>query len=220
MRHRRWGTNSSVFTPNANAPSLYSVQNSNTTFIIKFLHTRTHIYIKYNLFLWWLSWIFSSQCSLSHDPAEIILVFWFGETFLIIINFEKSWAAYFFYGNHLFRIRWLLQSSKEQHSFLKIFCNIVNVFTVSVFRCKTYEDCCGTQCCVRVLSAQRIWFFWWVISTRVFLFCLKNVGQMVHPFSKPFVLCKVSEIQGSSQCGMIFTTLPERNTSCDFMGCF
>lgn len=52
----------------------------------------------------------------------------------------------------------------------------------------------------------------------------KNLGQMVywniHPFSKPLVLCKVAENQGSSRCGMTSTTIPERDNSCDFMGCF
>uniref|UniRef100_A0A672HAX1 Uncharacterized protein n=1 Tax=Salarias fasciatus TaxID=181472 RepID=A0A672HAX1_SALFA len=27
-------------------------------------------------------------------------------------------------------------------------------------RCRSYEDCCGTRCCVRALSIQRLWYFW------------------------------------------------------------
>uniref|UniRef100_A0AAZ3NXK1 WW domain binding protein VOPP1 n=1 Tax=Oncorhynchus tshawytscha TaxID=74940 RepID=A0AAZ3NXK1_ONCTS len=27
------------------------------------------------------------------------------------------------------------------------------------FICRSYEDCCGTRCCVRALSIQRLWYF-------------------------------------------------------------
>ncbi len=42
------------------------------------------------------------QSSVSHDPSEIILIYWFAarETFLIIINVENSCAAQYFWGNH------------------------------------------------------------------------------------------------------------------------
>ncbi len=38
---------------------------------------------------------------MSHDPPEIILIWWFGakETFLIIINAENTWAAKYFCVN-------------------------------------------------------------------------------------------------------------------------
>ncbi|KAM9681239.1 WW domain binding protein VOPP1 isoform 1-T1 [Dama dama] len=26
--------------------------------------------------------------------------------------------------------------------------------------CRPYEDCCGSRCCVRALSIQRLWYFW------------------------------------------------------------
>uniref|UniRef100_A0A3B5AX98 Uncharacterized protein n=1 Tax=Stegastes partitus TaxID=144197 RepID=A0A3B5AX98_9TELE len=26
--------------------------------------------------------------------------------------------------------------------------------------CRSYEDCCGTRCCVRALSIQKLWYFW------------------------------------------------------------
>ncbi len=50
-----------------------------------------NIVFKYDLFLWWQSWIFSIITSVSHDPSEIVLIYWFAaqETFLIIINVEK-----------------------------------------------------------------------------------------------------------------------------------
>ncbi len=44
------------------------------------------------------SWIVSiiTQSSVSHDPSEIIIIFWFAaqETSLIIINVENSCAAF------------------------------------------------------------------------------------------------------------------------------
>ncbi|XP_050980939.1 vesicular, overexpressed in cancer, prosurvival protein 1 isoform X2 [Labeo rohita] len=43
------------------------------------------------------------------------------------------------------------------------------------FVCKTYEDCCGTQCCVRALSVHRIWYF----CTGYF------IRRRVHPYPPP-----------------------------------
>uniref|UniRef100_A0A8C7QVJ3 WW domain binding protein VOPP1 n=1 Tax=Oncorhynchus mykiss TaxID=8022 RepID=A0A8C7QVJ3_ONCMY len=36
--------------------------------------------------------------------------------------------------------------------------------------CRSYEDCCGTRCCVRALSIQRLWYFWLLLMMGV-LFC-------------------------------------------------
>ncbi|KAJ8268523.1 hypothetical protein COCON_G00136950 [Conger conger] len=38
------------------------------------------------------------------------------------------------------------------------------------FICRSYEDCCGTRCCVRALSVQRLWYFWLLLMVGV-LFC-------------------------------------------------
>ncbi len=78
------------------------------------------------------------QSSVSHDPSEIILICWFAaqETFLII-NVENSCAASYFsqwklWNILIFKIPWLIESLKEQHLFeTEIFCNIINVFTVT-----------------------------------------------------------------------------------------
>ncbi|XP_031662559.1 vesicular, overexpressed in cancer, prosurvival protein 1-like isoform X2 [Oncorhynchus kisutch] len=40
----------------------------------------------------------------------------------------------------------------------------------STTRCRSYEDCCGTRCCVRALSIQRLWYFWLLLMMGV-LFC-------------------------------------------------
>nr|XP_016850166.1 PREDICTED: vesicular, overexpressed in cancer, prosurvival protein 1 [Anolis carolinensis] len=36
--------------------------------------------------------------------------------------------------------------------------------------CRSYEDCCGSRCCVRTLSIQRLWYFWFLLMMGV-LFC-------------------------------------------------
>ncbi|XP_028822878.1 vesicular, overexpressed in cancer, prosurvival protein 1 [Denticeps clupeoides] len=38
------------------------------------------------------------------------------------------------------------------------------------FICRSYEDCCGTRCCIRALSIQRLWYFWLLLMMGV-LFC-------------------------------------------------
>lgn len=39
------------------------------------------------------------------------------------------------------------------------------------FICRSYEDCCGTRCCVRALSIQRLWYFWLLLMLGVVLCC-------------------------------------------------
>ncbi|KAK2508361.1 hypothetical protein MC885_016107, partial [Smutsia gigantea] len=43
-------------------------------------------------------------------------------------------------------------------------------FVVVPDRCRPYEDCCGSRCCVRALSIQRLWYFWFLLMMGV-LFC-------------------------------------------------
>ncbi len=45
------------------------------------------------------------QSSVSHDPSEIILIYWFAaqETFLIIIKLENICADSYFWGNSFFQ---------------------------------------------------------------------------------------------------------------------
>ncbi|XP_033915079.3 vesicular, overexpressed in cancer, prosurvival protein 1 isoform X1 [Acipenser ruthenus] len=38
------------------------------------------------------------------------------------------------------------------------------------FICRSFEDCCGTRCCVRAFSIQRLWYFWLLLMMGV-LFC-------------------------------------------------
>ncbi|RVE59112.1 hypothetical protein OJAV_G00201380 [Oryzias javanicus] len=38
------------------------------------------------------------------------------------------------------------------------------------FICRSYEDCCGTRCCLRALSIQRLWYLWVLLMMGV-LFC-------------------------------------------------
>ncbi|KAG5286826.1 hypothetical protein AALO_G00019200 [Alosa alosa] len=38
------------------------------------------------------------------------------------------------------------------------------------FICRSYEDCCDTECCVRALSIQKIWYFWLLLLLAI-LFC-------------------------------------------------
>ncbi|KAM4687913.1 WW domain binding protein VOPP1 isoform 1-T2 [Discoglossus pictus] len=43
--------------------------------------------------------------------------------------------------------------------------------------CHAYEDCCGSRCCIRALSIQRLWYFWFLLMMG-FLFCC-GVGFFV-----------------------------------------
>ncbi|XP_055058239.2 WW domain binding protein VOPP1 isoform X1 [Misgurnus anguillicaudatus] len=53
------------------------------------------------------------------------------------------------------------------------------------FVCKTYEDCCDTQCCVRALSIQRIWYFGLLLVIAIAICCGAGyfIRRRVHTFS-------------------------------------
>ncbi len=82
----------------------------NNTFLFEYI-------LKYNLFLWYKAAFSASllQSSVSHDPSEIILIYWFAaqENFLLLSMLKMN----IFCVNHDFRILWWIESSKEQYLF-------------------------------------------------------------------------------------------------------
>lgn len=61
-------------------------------------------------------------------------------------------------------------------------------------RCKAYEDCCGTECCVRALAVQKIWYFWWVTFFKLQLYCfcflwnyIQNVLSLENELEHPSI---------------------------------
>uniref|UniRef100_A0A673VKB9 WW domain binding protein VOPP1 n=1 Tax=Salmo trutta TaxID=8032 RepID=A0A673VKB9_SALTR len=50
-------------------------------------------------------------------------------------------------------------------------------------RCRSYEDCCGTRCCVRALSIQRLWYFWLMLMMGVLFCCGAGIffRRCIHP---------------------------------------
>ncbi|KAI7809415.1 vesicular [Triplophysa rosa] len=55
------------------------------------------------------------------------------------------------------------------------------------FICKTYEDCCDTQCCVRVLSIQRTWYFGLLLVIAIVCCCGAGyfIRRRVHTYTLP-----------------------------------
>ncbi|XP_056322465.1 vesicular, overexpressed in cancer, prosurvival protein 1 [Danio aesculapii] len=53
------------------------------------------------------------------------------------------------------------------------------------FICKAYEDCCGTECCVRALAVQRIWYFWLLLIIAILCCCSTGyfIRRRAHPYS-------------------------------------
>ncbi|XP_077083188.1 WW domain binding protein VOPP1 isoform X2 [Siphateles boraxobius] len=83
------------------------------------------------------------------------------------------------------------------------------------FICKTYEDCCGTQCCVRALSAQSIWFFCtgYFIRRRVHPYPPPgepdfNVAFTRHPIMSPGLRQAGFRSYGDSETAIISTVYP------------
>ncbi len=70
------------------------------------------------------------QSSVSHDPPEIIIIYWFAvhETFLIIMNVENSCAASYFCVFSFLEESMMKSNLKEQHRLeIKIFSNNIKV---------------------------------------------------------------------------------------------
>ncbi|XP_015209822.1 WW domain binding protein VOPP1 [Lepisosteus oculatus] len=79
------------------------------------------------------------------------------------------------------------------------------------FICRSYEDCCGTRCCVRALSFQRLWYFWLLLMMGVLFCCGAGffIRRRMYPsplndepaFNVSFTRQPVSTTPGSQQPG-------------------
>ncbi|XP_067309921.1 VOPP1 WW domain binding protein a isoform X2 [Pseudorasbora parva] len=85
------------------------------------------------------------------------------------------------------------------------------------FICKTYEDCCGTQCCVRALSVPKIWYFCtgYFIRRRVHPYPPPgepdyNVAFTRHPIISPGLCQAGFHSYGDSETAVISTVYPVR----------
>uniref|UniRef100_A0A673JSE6 WW domain binding protein VOPP1 n=1 Tax=Sinocyclocheilus rhinocerous TaxID=307959 RepID=A0A673JSE6_9TELE len=103
----------------------------------------------------------------------------------------------------------------------------------SLFICRSYEDCCGTRCCVRALSIQRLWYFWLLLMMGVFFCCgagffirrrmypsvlseepAFNVSFTRQPVSSPGQLSQQPGMQGyGDPCGAMTTALTPGQTT-------
>ncbi|RLW11510.1 hypothetical protein DV515_00001813 [Chloebia gouldiae] len=66
-------------------------------------------------------------------------------------------------------------------------------------RCRSYEDCCGSRCCVRALSIQRLWYFWRMYPPPLVEEPTFNVSYTRQP---------VNSASGSQQPGVPYYTDP------------
>ncbi|XP_048832842.1 vesicular, overexpressed in cancer, prosurvival protein 1 isoform X1 [Brienomyrus brachyistius] len=74
------------------------------------------------------------------------------------------------------------------------------------FICRSYEDCCGTRCCVRALSIQRLWYFWLLLMMGV-LFCC-GAGFFIRRRSYP------SPVSEEPAFNVFFTRQPVSTPGC------
>ncbi|XP_056868318.1 vesicular, overexpressed in cancer, prosurvival protein 1 isoform X2 [Takifugu flavidus] len=68
--------------------------------------------------------------------------------------------------------------------------------------CRSYEDCCRTRCCVRVLSIHRLWYFWVLLMAGVLFCCGAGffIRRRIYPspladeptFNVSFTRCQVT----------------------------
>ncbi len=106
-------------------------KNSNIVNIfLQFQITDLHLFVfLYNLVM--QSWIF--QSSVSRDPSEIILIFWFAVQETLLSMLKTAVLLNIFVETQIFfKILWWIEISKDQHCFvIRIFCNIIIVFNVT-----------------------------------------------------------------------------------------
>nr|XP_026649218.1 vesicular, overexpressed in cancer, prosurvival protein 1 [Zonotrichia albicollis] len=85
-------------------------------------------------------------------------------------------------------------------------------------RCRSYEDCCGSRCCVRALSIQRLWYFWFLLMMGVLFCCGAGffIRRRMYPpplveeptFNVSYTRQPVNTASGSQQPGVPYYTDP------------
>ncbi|XP_021244681.1 vesicular, overexpressed in cancer, prosurvival protein 1 [Numida meleagris] len=84
--------------------------------------------------------------------------------------------------------------------------------------CRSYEDCCGSRCCVRALSVQRLWYFWFLLMMGVLFCCGAGffIRRRMYPpplveeptFNVSYTRQPVNTASGSQQPGVPYYTDP------------
>ncbi|EMP36196.1 Vesicular, overexpressed in cancer, prosurvival protein 1 [Chelonia mydas] len=93
-----------------------------------------------------------------------------------------------------------------------------NVSSSGSYRCRSYEDCCGSRCCVRALSIQRLWYFWFLLMMGVLFCCGAGffIRRRMYPpplgeeptFNVSYTRQPANTAAGSQQPGMPYYTDP------------
>ncbi len=108
------------------------------------------------------------QSSVSRDPSEIILICATQETFLIIISVDNICSAQYFCGNWyvlFFRLHRWIESLNGQNLFeIDLFCNSINVLTVTVDQFNVSLFYLKNRTSLKPLNTSICpnWFFSWV----------------------------------------------------------
>ncbi|XP_067147312.1 WW domain binding protein VOPP1 isoform X1 [Apteryx mantelli] len=94
----------------------------------------------------------------------------------------------------------------------------VSFFPLFLCRCRSYEDCCGSRCCVRALSIQRLWYFWFLLMMGVLFCCGAGffIRRRMYPpplveeptFNVSYTRQPVNTASGSQQPGVPYYTDP------------
>uniref|UniRef100_A0A8C3XPI4 WW domain binding protein VOPP1 n=1 Tax=Chelydra serpentina TaxID=8475 RepID=A0A8C3XPI4_CHESE len=84
--------------------------------------------------------------------------------------------------------------------------------------CRSYEDCCGSRCCVRALSIQRLWYFWFLLMMGVLFCCGAGffIRRRMYPpplveeptFNVSYTRQPANTAAGAQQPGMPYYTDP------------
>ncbi|XP_072811644.1 WW domain binding protein VOPP1 [Vicugna pacos] len=84
--------------------------------------------------------------------------------------------------------------------------------------CRPFEDCCGSRCCVRALSIQRLWYFWFLLMMGVLFCCGAGffIRRRMYPpplieepaFNVSYTRQPPSSTPGAQQLGLPYYTDP------------
>ncbi|XP_032327065.1 vesicular, overexpressed in cancer, prosurvival protein 1 [Camelus ferus] len=83
---------------------------------------------------------------------------------------------------------------------------------------RPFEDCCGSRCCVRALSIQRLWYFWFLLMMGVLFCCGAGffIRRRMYPpplieepaFNVSYTRQPASSTPGAQQLGLPYYTDP------------
>ncbi|XP_009643061.1 vesicular, overexpressed in cancer, prosurvival protein 1 [Egretta garzetta] len=136
----------------------------------------------------------------------------------LYIEFELDIWFSFLSATIVLSCRLCSSSARNDFTDAKKHCWYFEGLYPTYYICRSYEDCCGSRCCVRALSIQRLWYFWFLLMMGVLFCCGAGffIRRRMYPpplveeptFNVSYTRQPVNTASGSQQPGVPYYTDP------------